>query len=79
MGDLELRFLENEQQQLNFDEQNLRQAIPKEDEMFRTESLYLPDIHVNPPAYWKPRVLDVQALVPKKQLLLSFHHRFNES
>lgn len=65
--DLQLEILESEQTQCNVDEHELQQAILEVDEVIQRGRLFLPYNHVNSPEYCKFKLLDVQALVSKRQ------------
>lgn len=67
-GVVRLEFLEREQTQRILEEWEPKQAALEDGEMFGVGRLYLQETHVNSPAYWNSKLLDIQALVSRGQL-----------
>ena len=65
---MRLQFLEKQQQSRIVEERELIQAADPDVEEFNVGRLYLPDNVTNTPAYWKARLLDVQAIVYRRHI-----------
>lgn len=79
VDDLCFQFLEKEQRQRIVGERQLEQRVLKDDGTFQPGKLYLPDSHVNSPAYGRSALLDVQSLVSRKPSSFSVYYCINDS
>lgn len=68
-----MEFLEKDQRSRTFEERELLQAFGGIGEPYETGRLFLSDNFVNSTAYWKSKLLNVQAIVYRRVLSSPFN------